>query len=458
MRPIDSARSRRKRRRRTRRRWQPPQLILAGFAAAAVAGTGLLMLPIAKAGEGGTDLLTAFFHAASSICVVGLSTVDTGTYWSVFGQVVILLMVQIGGFGIMAFASLLGVLVTRRLGLRSRLTAAAETHNEGLGGVRGLLIRVASVGLVIELISTLVLTVRFLTGYQYSFWKALYYGLFHSVTAFNNAGFGLRPDNMIGFASDPWIILTISAVVLLGSLGFPVLFELRRELRTPSRWSTHTKITVAMSALLFAIGTLFLTITEWANPRTLGALQPGGRILAGIFHSVSLRTAGFNSVDIGSMHDGTWLGMDVFMFIGGGSAGTSGGIKVTTFAVLLVAIVAEVRGERTLHAFGRRIASRTVRQTLTVALLSVAAVVTATIVLTQITGFSTDQLLFEVVSCFGTVGLSTGITVQLPGAALIVLTALMFLGRLGPVTLVSALALRESERRYEYPEGRPLIG
>lgn len=458
MRPIDSPRARRRRRRSTRPRWQPPQLILAGFAAAALVGTGLLMLPIAKAGEGGTDLLTAFFHAASSICVVGLSTVDTGSYWSVFGQVVILLMVQIGGFGIMAFASLLGVLVTRRLGLRSRLTAAAETHNEGLGGVRGLLIRVASVGLVIELTSTVVLTVRFLTGYHYSFGKALYYGLFHSVTAFNNAGFGLRPDNMTGYATDPWISLTISAVVLLGSLGFPVLFELRRELRTPSRWSTHAKITVAMSALLFAVGTVFLTITEWANPRTLGALQPGGRILAGIFHSISLRTAGFNSVDIGSMHDGTWLGMDVFMFIGGGSAGTSGGIKVTTFAVLLVAIGAEVRGERTVHAFGRRIASRTVRQALTVALLSVAAVVTATIVLTQITGFSTDRLLFEVVSCFGTVGLSTGITSQLPGAALIVLTALMFLGRLGPVTLVSALALRDNERRYEYPEGRPLIG
>lgn len=269
MRPIDSPRARRRRRRSTRPRWQPPQLILAGFAAAAVVGTGLLMLPIATAGEGGTDLLTAFFHAASSICVVGLSTVDTGSYWSVFGQVVILLMVQIGGFGIMAFASLLGVLVTRRLGLRSRLTAAAETHNEGLGGVRGLLIRVASVGLVIELTSTVVLTLRLLTGYHYSLPKALYYGLFHSVTAFNNAGFGLRPDNMTGFATDPWIILTISAVVLLGSLGFPVLFELRRELRTPSRWSTHTKITVAMSALLFAIGTLFLTITEWANPRTL---------------------------------------------------------------------------------------------------------------------------------------------------------------------------------------------
>lgn len=458
MRSIDSPGAQRRRRRRSGRHWQPPQFILAGFAAAVLIGTGLLMLPIAKAGPGGTDLVTAFFHAASSICVVGLSTVDTGSYWSLFGQLVILLMVQVGGFGIMAFASLLGVLVARRLGLRSRLTAAAETRNSGVGGVRGLLIRVALVGLTVELISTVVLTIRFLTGYHYSFVKAMYHSIFHSIAAFNNAGFALRPDNLAAFVGDPWICVTVAVAVVLGSLGFPVLFELRREFFAPSHWSTHTKITVIMSAVLFVVGALFLTIAEWSNPNTLGALDPSGRILAGIFHSVSLRTAGFNTVDIGAMHPGTWLGMDVFMFIGGGPAGTSGGIKVTTFAVLLFVIVAEVRGDRTVHAFDRRISSRTVRQAITVALLSVAAVVISTIVLVQITRFSTDRVLFEVVSAFGTTGLTTGITGQLPGVGLILLTVLMFLGRLGPVTLVSALALRDSERRYEYPEGRPLIG
>lgn len=458
MRAIDSPGSQRRRQRLTGRHWRAPRLILAGFAAAVFVGTALLMVPISKAGQGGTDLLTAFFQAASSICVTGLSTVDTGTYWSGFGQAVILLMVQIGGFGIMAFASLLGVLVTRKLGLRSRLTAAAETHNDGLGGVRGLLLRVATVGISIELVSTVILTVRFLTGYHYSFGNALYHGVFHSITAFNNAGFALQADNLMSFATDPWICLTVAAVVVLGSLGFPVLFELRRELLTPSKWSTHAKITMIMSALLFFVGALFLTITEWANPRTLGGLSPGGRILAGVFQSASLRTAGFNTVDIGGMHHGTWLGMDVLMFIGGGSAGTSGGIKVTTFAVLLFVIVAEVRGERSVSVFGRCISSHTVRQALTVALLSVAAVVTATVVLVELTSFSTDRVLFEVVSAFGTTGLSTGITAQLPGAGLIILTVLMFLGRLGPVTLVSALALRDSQRRYEFPEGRPLIG
>ncbi len=433
-------------------------MILAGFAIGVVVGTGLLMLPIARAGQGGTDLLTAFFHAASSICVVGLTTVDTGTYWSGFGQLVILLLVQVGGFGIMAFASLLGVVVTRRLGLRSRLTAAAETKNSGIGGVAGLLIRVAVVGLSIELLCTVLLTVRFLTGYQFSFGKALYHGVFHAVTAFNNAGFALRPDGLDAYVDDPWICLTLAVTVALGSLGFPVLFELARRSRTPGKWSTHTKITVLGSGLLFVIGALFITISEWSNPDSIGGLSPGSRILAGVFHSVSLRTAGFSTVDIGGMHQGTWLGMDVLMFIGGGSAGTSGGIKVTTFAVLLFVIIAEVRGDRAVNAFGRRISSRTVQQAVTVALLSVAAVVVATIVLVEITDFSTDRVLFEVVSAFGTTGLTTGITTQLPSAGLLLLTGLMFLGRLGPVTLVSALALRDSERRFDYPEGRPLIG
>jgi Trk-type K+ transport system membrane component len=458
MRSIDSPGAQRRRRRRAGKHWQPAQLILAGFAAGVLIGTGLLMLPIATAGHGGTDLLTAFFHAVSAICVVGLTTVDTGTYWTGFGQLVILLLVQVGGFGIMAFASLLGVIVSRRLGLRSRLTAAAETKNSGIGGVAGLLIRVAVVGLVVELVCAVILTVRFLTGYHFSFGKALYHGVFHAITAFNNAGFTLRPDGLTGYVDDPWICLAIAGAVVLGSLGFPVLFELAREFRTPRRWSVHTKITVVFSGLLLVGGALFIAIAEWSNPDSIGGLSPGGRILAGIFHSVSLRTAGFSTVDIGGMHQGTWLGMDVLMFIGGGPAGTSGGIKVTTFAVLLFVIVAEARGDRTVNAFGRQISARTVQQAVTVALLSVAAVVVATIALVEITHLSTDRVLFEVVSAFGTTGLTTGITDQLPTAGLLLLTALMFLGRLGPVTLVSALALRESERRFDYPEGRPLIG
>lgn len=458
MRSILTPGARRRRARRLGRRWHPPQLILLGFFLAGLIGTGLLMLPIAKLGPGGTDLMTALFHAVSALCVTGLSTVDIGTYWSGFGHAVLLVLVQVGGFGIMAFASLLGLLVSRKLGLRSRLTAAAETNAEKLGGVGSLLLRVATVGLVIELICLIALTVRFAVGYHFEPMKALWYGTFHAVMAFNNAGMSLFSQGLVPFVSDVWLCSAVGLAVFLGSLGFPVLFELWRQAPRPKHWSVHTKITVGMSLLLFVGGALFITLAEWSNSRTLGALDPGSRVLAGIFHSVSIRTAGFNTIDISGLSPGTLLGMDVFMFIGGGAAGTSGGIKVTTFAVLLFAIIAEVRGDASAHAGGRSLSTRTIRQALTVALLSVAVVMIATIVLVEITSLAADRVLFEVISAFGTVGLSTGVTAQLPTAGLLIMVMLMFLGRLGPVTLISALALREDTRRFTYPEGRPLIG
>ncbi len=392
----------------------PGQAVVAGFLAAVVVGTLLLMLPVAKAGAGGAGFVQALFTSTSAVCVTGLTIVDTSSYWSGFGQAVILALIQIGGFGIMTLASLLGLLVARKMGLRTRLTAAAETHSGGIGDVRAVLTGVARISALTEGALTLVLTARFLLGYHESPGRALYLGLFHAVSAFNNAGFALYPDNLVRFAADPWICLPIAAAVIIGGLGFPVLFELRRRFRQPHSWNLHTKITLMMTGLLLVLSTLFVTVTEWFNPQTLGRLEPGGRLLAGFFQAVVLRTAGFNSVDFSQVKASTLLGMDVFMFIGGGSAGTAGGIKVTTFALLFYVIYAEVRGEPATTAFQRRLDSRTQRQALTVALLSVAAVVTATITLAEITDFATDRVLFESVSAFATVGLSTGITSQIP--------------------------------------------
>jgi Trk-type K+ transport system membrane component len=215
---------------------------------------------------------------------------------------------------------------------------------------------------------------------------------------------------------------------------------------------------VGTTAALLVLGTLFVTFSEWSNPGTLGPLDAPGRVLAGFFQAVMPRTAGFNSVDYGEMRDGTLLGTDVLMFIGGGSAGTAGGIKVTTFIILFFVIYAEVRGERHVNAADRRIGERVQRQALTVALLSVGLVMAATLLLLELTGLPTRDVLFESVSAFATVGLSTGITADLPSAGQLVLVVLMFVGRLGPITLVSALALREKQLRYTLPEGRPLIG
>ncbi|MBZ4497776.1 MULTISPECIES: TrkH family potassium uptake protein [unclassified Dermacoccus] len=433
------------------------QVVVAAFAAAVAVGTALLMLPIATTAPGSAPVVTAVFHATSAVCVTGLSTVDTPNYWTPFGQVVILVLIQIGGFGVMTLASLLAIVLTKKLGLRSRLTAASETKAEGLGDIRNVLFGVVRVTCTVEILVATALTLRWWLGYGHSFGRAAYLGVFHAVSAFNNAGFALFSDNLMSYARDVWIIAPISAAIILGGLGFPVIMEVIR-VRRRRRWSLHTKITLMMSTSLLLIGAVVITAVEWSNPKTLGQMGLGEKLLVGTFHSVSPRTAGFNAWDYGQVDEGTLLSTIILMFIGGGSAGTAGGIKVTTFFLLLVGIVSEMRGETHATIFERRIADRTMRQALNVALIGIAAVVASTLILTQISDIRLAELLFESTSAFATVGLSTGVTAKLPDAGQLLLVALMFLGRLGPITLVSALALRESTRRYTYPEGRPLIG
>ena len=274
------------------------------------------------------------------------------------------------------------------------------------------------------------------------------------MSSFNNAGFALHTDNLIGFAGDPWICLPIAAAVIIGGLGFPVLFELRRQYQRPIHWSMNTKLVLVGTAVLLAGGTVFLTAVEWSNPATLGRLRPGERVLAGFFQSVITRTAGFNSVDIGQMHPVSWLGMDILMFIGGGPAGTAGGLKITTFGVLFFILLTELQGGTAVNIFGKRLSRAVHRQAITVVLLAIALVVGSTMFLMIITDFGQERILFEVVSAFATVGLSTGITAAMPPAGQVVLILLMFVGRLGPVTLGAALALRERPLALRIPEGK----
>ncbi|CAL9376703.1 Ktr system potassium uptake protein B [Streptomyces sp. enrichment culture] len=444
-------------RRRLRLR-HPAQAVVAGFAGAVVIGTVLLLLPAAKAGPGGAGGLEAVFTATSAVCVTGLVTVDTPTYWSGFGQGVILALIQVGGFGIMTFASLLVALVSHRMGLRARMTAAAETKTLGLGDVRTVVFGVVRTSLALEAVTALVLSLRFGLGYGEPFPRAVWLGVFHAISAFNNAGFALYTDSLMRYVADPWICLPIAFAVIAGGLGFPVLFELRRRLHRPRAWTLHTKIVLLATVAFLLGGSLFITALEWSNPATLGRLDVAGKLLAGFFQGVMPRTAGFNSIDISQMNPASLLGMDVLMFIGGASAGTAGGIKVTTFAVLLFVVYAEVRGEGAVNIYRRRLHGDVQRQALTVVLLAVAAVMAATLVFMIFTDNSLDRSLFEVVSAFATVGLSTGITADLPPPEQILLIVLMFIGRLGPITVASALALRSRVRMYDLPEERPVIG
>ncbi len=433
-------------------------MIASGFGAVIIIGTVLLMLPISSSAQTWTPPIDALFTATSAVCVTGLVVVDTAVFWSPFGKVVILALIQVGGLGIMLFAALIGLALARRLSVRSRILAGTETKTSGGGSMKRIATGILVTTLMIEVVVAALLFVRFLTGYGYDPARAAWHAVFHAVSAFNNAGFALYTDSLMGFVGDPWICLPICAAIVLGGLGFPVLRQLRREFRRPLHWTMNTRIVLSATMALLAIGTAYVLLFEWDNPGTLGALSPGDRILAGFFHSVQSRTAGFNSVDISQMHDETWLGTDVLMFIGGGPAGTAGGIKVTTFAVLFFIMWTELRGGAAVNVFGKRLSRAVHREAITVVIVALGAVMTGVIAILAMTDFDLDRVLFEVVSAFGTVGLSAGITADLPPAAHLILVALMFLGRLGPLTLGSALALRERPSAYDLPKERPAIG
>lgn len=431
-----------------------PSVFLVGIAI----GTVLLLLPISRRGPGAAEFMPALFTSVSAATVTGLTNVDTGTYWTPFGQGVILALIQVGGFGIMTLATILGLVVGGRLGLRTRLIAQAELHALNLGEVRPLLRRVAVTMLVFETAIAAILTVRYRLGYFDDLPTALWHGVFHSVSSFNNAGFALTSNSLARYAGDGWIIFPVSAAVFVGAVGFPVLAELFNGWRSPARWTIHTRLTVWGSVGLLLIGAVTFMLAEWSNPGTLGPMSVWDKVVTGIESGVMPRSGGLSSVDYSLVRPET-LGIGtIMMFIGGGSASTAGGIKVTTFLLLAYVILAEVRGDPEVTIGKRAIGAATLRTALTIALLAVMLVAAATLAVLTMTNLSLQEVLFECTSAFGTVGLSTGITGTLPYPAQGVLMLLMFVGRVGPITAASALALRRRPRRYHLPQERPIIG
>ncbi len=436
----------------------PGRTIGVGFAAAVLVGAVLLSLPLSTSDGRPASLVDALFTSTSAVCVTGLVTVDTGTYWSPFGQVVILLLIQVGGLGIMTLATLIAVLLSRRLGLRARLVAQAETKMISGSDIRRVVRNVVLFSLACELIAAIVLTVRFWLIGEAPLDRSVYLGIFHAISAFNNAGFGLYSDSLMQFVADPWITGIIAAAVIIGGLGFPVWFELIRSWRKPKDWTVLTRITVIMTVTLLVVGTIVIFVIEANNPATLGALPPADRLPAAFFASTMTRTAGFNSLDISALTTETLFITDILMFIGGGSAGTAGGIKVTTFGLLAYVLWSEMRGHPDVVVGRRRVPIGTQRQALAIVLLSIGLIAIASTVIMLITDKPFDAVMFETVSAFATVGLSTGITADLPDAAQLILVVLMFVGRIGPLTLASALAAREHSRRHRLPEERMIVG
>ncbi len=436
----------------------PARYVLAAFVAAALVGAVLLMIPAASSGPGGAPPLTALFTATSAVCVTGLVVVDTPEYWSGLGEGIILGLIQVGGFGIMTLSSLIVLTLAGRLGLRHRLIAAAETGSLGLGDLRSILVGVGRFSLVVEAVVALALGLRFWVNHDEPIGRAAYLGLFHAISAFNNAGFALFGDSLMGYQRDSVLLLVVACTVIVGGLGFPVWVQIARRPLRPGRWSLHAKLTVYTTLLLLTAGTALIGWFEWTNTETLGALSIQDSSINAFFHSVMPRTAGFNSIDIASMREPTRLLTEVFMFIGGGSASTAGGIKVTTFALLGWVMWAELRGSPDTVVFHRRVPDTAHRQALTVTLLAIGAIIASTMFLVSTTQQSRRDLMFEAISAFGTVGLSAGSTPLLSGPSQLLIVGLMVLGRVGPITLFAALVLRERERLYRYPEERPIIG
>jgi potassium uptake TrkH family protein len=435
----------------------PAQLVLAAFVTMILVGTALLRLPFAV-DDSATHpgLLHALFWSTSATTVTGLGTVDVSTF-SLFGELVLLALIQLGGFGIMTVGSVLAIVASRRVGLRQRILAQAEIGAVDIGELRSLIAAIAKITLLVEATIAAILFLHFSTTGDTGVGRAAYSAVFHGVSAFNNAGISLYSDSLTRFAGDPLVVFPITAAIVIGGLGFPILVEFRRRVR-PSKWSLHTRITLAATVCLLVIGPLTVLVIEWTNTRTLGPMGVWDKLQAAWFQGVTPRTAGFNTVDIGAQREPTLNIMTAFMFIGAGPASTSGGIKVTTFAVLGFAMWSEVRGDTDINVFNRRLPPGVVRQAMTVAFLSIGAVFATAVALTAMSTFHLTDALFEATSAFGTVGLSTGITGSLPAAGQFLLILMMIAGRVGPVTFATALALRQRRRAYRVPEERPIIG
>lgn len=437
----------------------PAAVLALAFLATIALGTAMLMLPWATASGHSAPFMTALFTATSAVCVTGLVVVDTGTYWSGLGQVMVMALFQLGGFGMMTSATLMVLLMGGHMKLRTRLLLQTETHALSLGDVRSVARVVLVVTLVCEAVVGLWLAMRFAHTRDLAWSEALWHGVFHSVSAFNNAGFSTWPDNVMRHVNDAWVLGPLMLAIIVGGLGFPVISELwaqRRDRR--ARWSIHATLTVWGSVALIVLGTAVVWLTEGNNPRTLGNLSFPAQGLAALFTSVSARTAGFNAVDVGALNLESLVLHCVLMFIGGGSAGTAGGVKVTTTFVVLLIVWNEIRGRRDVEFRGRRVSNAVQRQALSVLVLSGMAVSLGTLLIIPLAPFPLDKLLFEVVSAFATVGLSTGITADLPPAAQGIIISLMYAGRVGVVTLALALATHQTARAFRYPEEKPIVG
>jgi trk system potassium uptake protein TrkH len=447
-----------------RREFSPAQLLSLHIAGLITVGGVLLSLPVSSAPGHAVSVLNAFFTSTSAVCVTGLVVVDTPKDWSIFGQIVVMLLIQAGGLGYMTISSLIMVAFGRRISIQERLTLADALNVTSMEGLLRFAWTVALLTFALEGVGALIMGARFAQDMGWA--KGLWFGLFHSVSAFNNAGFALFSDNLMGYRGDVTINLVITTLIICGGLGFFVISEvLRLHRRTAIGLSVHTKLVLAVTAFLIVGGTTAILLLEWTNARTLAPLGFGEKVLAAYFQAVTPRTAGFNTISIGDMTVEALFITILLMFIGASPGGTGGGVKTSTFGVVVAAVWATVRGRRDVTVFTRRLAPDLVSRAFALSLIAFLGVNVVAGVLLVAEQRGLLATLYETTSAFGTVGLSMGA----PGSVLslsgvfgaggkLSIMSMMFMGRVGPLTLAVALAGSSHRARVRYPEGKVLIG
>jgi trk system potassium uptake protein len=432
------------------------QFIVYGFFALVVAGTALLKAPWST--TGGISLTNAFFVATSCVTVTGLTTVDVPGTFTHFGQGVMMVLMQLGGLGIMTVTTLAALLIGQRVGFRRLLTVQAETENAGSPrNTLRLLFQIARITFAVELLGAVALSIGFISvglGVR----EGIFQGVFHAVMAFCNAGFPTIPDgDLVPYAGNWLIIGALVVVITLGGLGFPVLVDLYNY-REDRRLSIHSRVVLITSAILVVVGVLSVAFFEWTNPDTLGGQSLNSKAAMSVFQGVTPRTAGFSTVSYPEMRDPTLLVQEVLMFIGTAPTSTGGGIKVTTLALVALIVVAQIRGQENITLFWRTLPRALVSRALSILALASLLVLTSTLALMISDGLDLLPALFEVTSAFGTVGLSLDITPNLSTFGKLLISLIMFLGRVGPITFIVALAARQHPPRYKFPEEEIAIG
>lgn len=443
------------------RRIRPGQLIVLVFLGIILFGAGLLCLPAAARSGRPTPFLTSLFTATSATCVTGLIRVDTGTHWTMFGQVVILLLIQVGGLGFMTIACLFFFALRRRIGLRQRMVLAQALGSDTYSGIVSLVRNILRGTAAVEGVGALILFFRFLP--EFGFGRALWYGVFHSVSAFCNAGFDVLADvdaggSLCRYATDPVVNFTIMALIIIGGLGFAVWGDIRHHRRF-SRLSVYSRLVVIITTVLIFGGAGVFAALEWNNPNTIGDLTAPQKLMAALFQSVTLRTAGFATFDQNALSDVSKAASDLLMLVGGSSGSTAGGVKTATVGVILLSAWSTARGRMSVHVMKRRIPRQAVENASALFILVLLLSGLGAAFLSIADHVSLENALYETISALCTVGLTTGITSSLGTASQIILIVLMFFGRLGIMTIsVGFMAANRAEERVSYAETKIMIG